>query len=231
GAVGFALPTVAVAFVTMVLTPQETIGILILPLLLTNLWQMVRQGLGAAWETARRFWRLNLLLVGLIGFVAQAVPHIAPETLVVVLGFVVSVAAALQLAGWRPQASNTGPARARGEVVVGSAAGVVGGLTGVWGPPVLFYLIALGTPKTEQIRAQGTAFFLGSVVLMGAHLKSGVVNEVTLPVSVLMVVPVALGMALGLMAQDRLDAARFRTVTLAVLCLAGLNLLRQGLVG
>lgn len=229
GAIGFALPTVAFAFITMFIPPQETIGIMILPLLLSNLWQMVRQGLRAAWETLRQFWLLNLCLAGLIGFVAQAVPHIAPERLMMVLGIVVSATAALQLAGWRPVAPATGPLARWIEGGVGAIAGIVGGLTGVWGPPVLFYLIARQVPKQVQIRAQGVMFFLGSLVLVGAHLKSGVVNAVTLPVSILMVPAMALGMYLGLKAQDRMDQELFRKITLAVLCAAGVNLLRQSL--
>ncbi|MEM7506837.1 MAG: sulfite exporter TauE/SafE family protein [Pseudomonadota bacterium] len=229
GAIGFALPTIAFAFITMFLTPQETIGVMILPLLVSNLWQMVRQGLPAAWETFAKYWRLNLVLAGLIGFVAQLVPKLSPELLVTLLGLVVSVTAALQLAGWRPTAPGPGRTRHRLELATGAAGGVIGGLTGVWGPPVLFYLIARATPKTEQIRCQGIVFFLGSVVLVGAHLKSGVVNEVTLPFSILMLVPMALGMVLGLRAQDGMDQERFRRWTLIVLCVAGLNLLRQGL--
>ncbi|MEM8699269.1 MAG: TSUP family transporter, partial [Pseudomonadota bacterium] len=77
----------------------------------------------------------------------------------------------------------------------------------------------------------GVCFFLGSVVLVGAHLTSGVINAATLPFSVAMVPAMALGMLLGLKAQDRLDQERFRRITLLVLCLAGLNLLRQGLGG
>ncbi|MEM0922758.1 MAG: sulfite exporter TauE/SafE family protein [Pseudomonadota bacterium] len=231
GAIGFALPTIAFAFITMFLTPQETIGLMILPLLLSNWWQMMRQGMGAAWHSLRSFWRLNLVLFGLIGFVAQAVPHIAPERLVLVLGLVVSLTAALQLAGWRPAIPAGGALRRRGEIATGGLAGVIGGLTGVWGPPVMFFLIALGISKTEQIRVQGVCFFLGSVVLVGAHLTSGVINAATLPFSVAMVPAMALGMLLGLKAQDRLDQERFRRITLLVLCLAGLNLLRQGLGG
>lgn len=228
GAIGFALPTIAFAFITMFLTPQETIGIMILPLLISNLWQMVRQGMAAAWQTFAKFWRLNLILAGLIGFVAQLVPGMSPDVLVTLLGIVVSLTAALQLAGWRPEAPVEPRRRNALEYATGTAGGVIGGLTGVWGPPVLFYLISRATPKTEQIRCQGIVFFLGSVVLVGAHLKSGVVNAATLPFSVLMLVPMVLGMALGLRAQDGMDQERFRRWTLVVLCVAGLNLLRQG---
>jgi uncharacterized membrane protein YfcA len=47
--------------------------------------------------------------------------------------------------------------------------------------------------------------------------------------SVALVVPSLIGMAVGLRLHDRLDQKRFRQATLAVLVLAGLNLVRRGL--
>jgi uncharacterized membrane protein YfcA len=54
-----------------------------------------------------------------------------------------------------------------------------------------------------------------------------VLDAVTLPVSSWLVVPTMLAMFAGYRVQDRLDQALFRKVTLAVLILAGLNLLRR----
>jgi hypothetical protein len=229
GAVGFALPMIAVSGIGSFLDAQTTIAILIVPTFLTNLWQAIRQGPRAALETGRRFWRLILVLAVLIGLVAQAVPHIPSQTLFLVLGGIVTVVAALQLAGWRPEAPRSPGARRALEIATGVVAGVTGGLAGVWGPPVLFFLIALGVEKTALVRAQGLAYLTGSTVLVVAHLRSGLLDAATLPVSALMILPVMAGMALGLRLQDRLAPAPFRRWVLVVLCLAGLNLLRRGL--
>ena len=40
-----------------------------------------------------------------------------------------------------------------------------------------------------------------------------------------------IGMAVGFFLQDRMDQDRFRRLTLAVLVIAGLNLVRRGLMG
>jgi len=94
----------------------------------------------------------------------------------------------------------------------------------------MFFLISLGAEKTLQIRSVGLAFVVGSAILVPAHLKSGILDGQTLPISLAMIVPAALGMAIGLRYQDRMDQALFRRMTLVVLCLAGLNLLRRGLM-
>ena len=82
-----------------------------------------------------------------------------------------------------------------------------------------------------MVRVQGISFLVGAIVLTGAHLQSGLLSDVTLPLSIWMVVPAMAGMAIGFKVQDRLDQAKFRTITLIVLVFAGLNLLRRGLFG
>jgi len=76
---------------------------------------------------------------------------------------------------------------------------------------------------------QGVVYGLGAVMLCAAHLRSGVLSGATLPLSALMVLPALAGMALGLAVQDRFDQRTFRRATLAVLLVAGLNLLRRAL--
>jgi len=79
------------------------------------------------------------------------------------------------------------------------------------------------------VRAQSLSFLLGSAVLFLAHLHSGVLNPVTLPVSAWMTLPAMLAMFVGYRVHDRLDQRRFLTLTLAVLVLTGLNLMRRAL--
>ena len=228
GAVGFALPMIAIGTLGAFLSAQEAIALLLVPSALSNIWQMFRQGRGAAWETFARYWKLNLSMAVMLVLTAQLVPRMDSDTLFVVIGLTVSAAALVQLVGLVPTARTARP-RGALETGIGAFAGSIGGITGVWGPPVLLYLIALGTEKQAQVRMLGINFGIGWAVLTLAHLKSGVLNATSLPLSAAMLVPTLAGMALGLGLQDRMDPERFRRITLFVLCLAGLNLLRRGL--
>jgi uncharacterized membrane protein YfcA len=91
-------------------------------------------------------------------------------------------------------------------------------------------LIARNTEKTEQIRVQGVIYGLGSVLLLVSHLGSGVLRAETLPLSLALVPPALLGVLIGFRLQDRLDQDMFRKITLWVLLLAGLNLIRRGVI-
>jgi len=95
----------------------------------------------------------------------------------------------------------------------------------------VIYLTALNTPRIEHMRVQGVVYAMGAVTLALAHLKSGVLNAQTLPLSLALVVPSIIGIALGFAVQDRLDQRRFRRITLLVLVVTGANLLRRGVLG
>lgn len=229
GVVGFALPLVALSAMGSFLPYQTAVALLIFPTLVANLSQALRNGFSAAWGSFVKFWRLHVILCLTIGFAAQLVVVLPDAVLFALLGTAITAFGGSQLAGWRPAFPHGH--RHAVEAGVALVAGFFGGISGIWGPPLVMYLLTAGVPKVEQVRVQSIAFLLGSVVLIAAHLRSGVLNPVTLPVSLWLVLPAMAGMLLGYRVHDRLDQDLFRQVTLAVLCIAGLNLLRRAAFG
>jgi len=229
GVVGFALPLIAVSAMGSFLPFDVAVALLILPTLVSNVFQSLRNGLAAALGSLRKYWRLNLVLCVTIALAAQLVVVLPDAVLFGILGVSITAFGASQLAGWQPRVH----VDHRGwiEVGVGIVAGFFGGISGIWGPPLVMYLLTAGVPKVEQVRVQSIGFLLGSVVLISAHLRSGVLNPVTLPASAWLILPTMVALFAGVRVQDRLDQDRFRRVTLAVLMLAGLNLLRRAFFG
>ena len=228
GMVGFAMPMILVSGLNSFLPPDLALAGLILPTLVTNGQQALRGGRAAAVASIRRF-RVFLVVGGLFLLLsAQLVALIPGSAFLVLMGSFVSFFALLQVLGFRMALSRPSTAI---EAVVGGVAGFVGGMSGVWGPPTVAYLTALNTPKTEQIRIQGVIYGLGAVLLLAAHLGSGILHAETLQFSAALIVPAMAGMWIGMKLQDRIDQASFRKATLLVLLIAGLNLLRRGLVG
>ncbi|RMF33733.1 MAG: sulfite exporter TauE/SafE family protein [Alphaproteobacteria bacterium] len=228
GAVGFALPTVAISGIGSILPAPLAIATLILPALASNLWQALRQGLGEARSSLLRYWRLNAALTITILLAAQLVPILPERVLFLILGVAVSGFSLIQLLGWHPR--DPGP-DGRVEAGVGVLSGFFGGLSGSWGAPIILYLLARKVDKRDMVRVQGIAYLAASVMLTLAHLRSGLLGAETIGLSLWMLVPALAGMWLGLRLQDRMAQARFRTATRVVLVLAGLNLLRRGLTG
>ncbi len=228
GAVGFAMPMIMISAFSGFLTPHQALAGLILPTLVTNLTQALRDGLPVAVATARHYHRFVIATLVLLLVSAQFVELIPQTLFLVLLGLPITVFAALQLAG-RKLALRL-EHRHRAEWVLGAIGGLYGGVSGVWGPPLLVYLLSVGTDKAETVRVQGVIFLLGAITLLGAHLGTGVLDGPNLIFSALLVLPALAGQTLGQALQDRLDQARFRRWTQVLLVLTGLNLVRQALL-
>lgn len=228
GMVGFAMPMISIAGLSMVLPPDWALAGLIMPTLVTNGMQALGQGTRAAVNSVRQF--RVFLIVGLVFLMisSQLVTRVDPDTFLLMIAVPVALFAVMQLFGLR---FTLAAPSARIEAVTGAVAGFVGGMAGVWGPPTVAYLTALNTPKADQMRVQGVIYGLGAVALVGAHLTSGILRSETLVFSLALVLPGVAGMWIGGQLQDRIDQATFRRITLVVLLVAALNLLRRALMG
>lgn len=227
GVVGFALPLILVSGLGAVTSPELALAGLIFPTLATNLMQAFRLGVASALQTTHRFrWFLGAGGVALL--LAAQLVSVVPERLyllmlgVPIVGFILT-----QLAGWRPTRTVQS---ARLDAGIGVVAGFFGGIAGIWGPPTVAYLTALNTPKPTQLQVQGVIYLSGAVALVAAHLISGILTRDTVLFSCCLVIPAMLGMTLGTAIQERINQDTFRRATLFVLLIAGLNLVRRGLL-
>lgn len=227
GALGFAMPMILISGLSSFMSVELALAGLMLPTLVTNLSQAFRQGWKAAWGTVRTYWRMLSVMVLLLAISAQLLVALSDRVLLVLLGGPIVAFALIQLAGVPLRLPVQ--RRRRAEWISGAIAGIYGGISGIWGPPVMIYLISVDTGKYDMVRVLGVVFLVGAVALIGGHLVSGVATAQSLGFSALLVVPGMLGLWLGYFVQDRLDPVQFRRWTLIMLVLTGLNLLRQAL--
>ena len=227
GVVGFAMPMVLISGLTTFIAPELALAGLILPTLVTNGIQALRQGPAAAWASVQRF--RVFLVVGFVTLVigAQLVRVLPMQVMLLMIGIPVIGFALLQLSGRQFSLQRqTTPI----EGAVGGFAGFIGGMSGIWGPPTVAYLTALGTEKHEQMRVQGVIYGLGAVALFVAHIASGVLRADTLPLSLALIPSAVLGMWIGTRILDRIDQRMFKRATLFVLLVAGANLVRRAIL-
>ncbi|MEO0773264.1 MAG: sulfite exporter TauE/SafE family protein [Pseudomonadota bacterium] len=227
GSVGFGMPLVMLSGLSTFLDPKLALAGLIAPIVMSNGLQAFRTGIAPAIEATRIVWRYILIVCVAIFLSAQLVPVIPSDALYFVLGVPVLALSLIQLMGLRL----TIPVRHRGwaEWAVGLFSGVLGGLAGTWGPTTVLYLLAIDMQKARQVIVQGIIYGAGSVTLLVAHLRSGILNDQTIPFTLALLPPALIGMWIGFKIQDKLDQEKFRKITLIVLVVAALNLLRKGL--
>lgn len=228
GAVGFAMPMIMITAFSSFLPPEVALAGLILPTLASNVTQALRQGVAAAGASAFTYRRFLIATLVMIVVSAQFVRIIPQDLFLLLLGLPITAFALLQLSG-RKLALRL-EHRDRAEWLMGAVGGLYGGVSGVWGPPLIVYLLSIGAEKQETIRVQGVVFLLGSAVLLAAHLHSGVMSGTNAAFSAALVLPAMIGQTMGQRLQDRLDQASFSRWTQGLLVLTGANLVWRALI-
>ncbi|MBS0549352.1 MAG: sulfite exporter TauE/SafE family protein [Proteobacteria bacterium] len=225
GVIGMGLPTVAMGVLAVVLPPAEAAALLVVPSLVTNVWQLLAgPSFGAL---ARRLWPMMVaILVGTIagaGVLASDRAGLAG----IGLGLALVVYAALGLAGFRMVVAQRheawlGP-------VVGLTTGLVTGATGVLVIPAVPYLQALELERDDLIQALGLSFTVSTVALALGLLRVDAWHTGSIWLSLLALVPALIGMQAGQMLRQRIAAAAFRRVFFVGLLLLGIYLVVERL--
>ena len=225
GVVGLGLPTTAIGLMTLFLEPRTTIAIVLLPMLLLNAWQVWRAG--DTWAALGRYRVfIAVLAMGIIGTLPLA-GRASDEALLAFTGLVILLFVAVNASVVVPRLPDRFDRAAQG--VAGLAAGVIGGVTAVWAPPMVIYLTARRADKDEVVRASGLLILAGSIPLTTGYVLQGHMTQATAGVSALMVLPGLLGFTIGERLRRHLSPERFRTVLLVIFFGLGLNLLRRSL--
>jgi len=223
GTVGIGLPTAAIGILSQFTDPRLAISLVVFPILVSNLWQVIREG--NIVQSFKEYWVIATVLIVTLWTTAVAAVRIETNTLIFILGGVIFLFAVVSLLS-KPPALPDRYNRAA-QVVSGSIAGILGGLTAIWAPPLVIYLMSRRLHKDEFVRVMGILLLAGSIPLCIGFWQSGLFKGNTALLSAGMIVPTLIGFSLGEILRRRLDAQRFRTVLLMVFLVMGLNLIRK----
>jgi uncharacterized membrane protein YfcA len=220
GVIGMGLPTVAMGMLAIVLPPAQAAAILVVPSLVTNVWQLMAGPSFAA--LARRLWPMMVgVVIGTVagaGILAGNVAGLAK----IGLGVALAVYAVVGLAGLRLVVAPrheawVGP-------LIGSITGLVTGATGVFVIPAVPYLQAIGLQRDDLVQALGLSFTVSTLALALGLLRVDAFAVGSVWISLLALAPALLGMQLGQWLRRRIAVATFRRVFFAGLLLLGATL-------
>ena len=140
GVIGLGLPTVALALLTATYGLKPAMALLLIPSLVTNVWQGVVGG--AFIDLMRRLWSMLLLICVATWFGVHVLAMADTALLSALLGGLLCVYAGLSLA----RVTVPGPGRSEPWIspVIGAVNGVLTGMTGSFVVPSVIYLQALG---------------------------------------------------------------------------------------
>ena len=206
GVVGLGLPTLSMALLALWMPPVEAAALLIVPSLVTNLWQL--QPLAGLGAMTRRLGGMQLgIVVGTLGG-AWCFGAATSESAATWLGVALVLYAGWGLRGRPLELPQPGPRWAG--PVVGVATGGVTALTGVFVLPAVVYLQALGLSRDGLIQAMGLSFTTSTIALGIALAGQQGLSTPLLGSSVAMLLPALAGMALGQWLRQRMSVLVFR---------------------
>ena len=217
GLVGFGLPTVSLALLTMALDLTTAMVLLLAPSFATNVWQALAGGNGRAIVT--RIWPFLAMATATVWLGALVLVRVHVAWLSGLLGLLLVTYSALNLGGVRfalsaRQEAWAGP-------VLGAVNGVLTGMTGTFVFPGVLFLQAIGLSRDMLVQAMGMIFTLSTAALAMALHGNGLLHVSLGSLSAAALVPAAIGMGLGQRVRKRLSEERFRRILFIALLLLG----------
>ena len=167
GVIGLGLPTVSIGLLGLVMTPAQAAAILVVPSLVTNVWQAVVGG--GLFALARRLWpMLTGICIGTVVGV-MLLPHRGRATVWLGLALVIYAAFGLMKGHFVvPSRMETWLG-----LLMGTATGAITVATGIFVIPGTPYLHSLSFERDKLVQALGLSFTVSTLTLAAALSYTG----------------------------------------------------------
>ncbi len=225
GTLGIGLPIAAVGLMTQFMDPRLAMSLMVFPIMITNIWQCYRAG--GIPETFKKYYLFAIVLALSLITTTYFTARISAAWLVAFVGTIIVLFSLINLFYSPPSI----PARLdkRAQFVGGTVAGIIGGLTAIWSPPIAIYLIARDVGKEDFVRATGFLFFIGSIPLCFGFIQNGLMTGSLAGISMAMIIPSLIGFSLGEVIRSKIKPERFKSIVLICFLIIGINLIRKAL--
>jgi len=226
GVIGLGLPTVAIGLLGLLMTPAQAAAILVVPSLVTNIWQFVIGDDLLA--LVRRMWPMLIgVCVGtLIG--ATLLPRDNSGQSTIWLGLALALYAGLGLL----KIHFSVPPRAEIwlGLLMGMATGAITVVTGIFVLPGTPYVQALQFERDRMVQALGLSFTVSTITLAAALTYAGEIHATVAGPSLVALGAALIGMWLGQFVRGNVRNETFRLCFFLGLLLLGAHLALRGLI-
>ena len=108
---------------------------------------------------------------------------------------------------------------------MGSIAGIIGGLTSIWGVPIIIYLILRKASPQEFVDTTGFLFLIAVIPATIGYYYTGVFLLEMVPIAIFCAVFAVIGMRLGRYVRLKINAETFKKVLLCLFFIIGVRLI------
>ena len=220
GTIGLGLPAVSMGLLTLVISPFQAATLLIIPSIVTNLWQLFAEG--NVLSLIKRFWPL------LLGIIVGSVWSIFPTLGQNASGFdsEALLGGMLALYGLYGLFAKSMPNLAPYEKWLSPMVGYLGGAltvaTGVVVIPVVPYVQSLQLKRDDLVQTLGLAFTVSTFCLATfLHLNPVEDTPIDYKLSLIALIPALVGMWAGTKIRYRIPEQKFRKLFFCGLVIFG----------
>jgi len=217
---------VSIGLLGLVMTPAQAAAILVVPSLVTNVWQAVVGG--GLFALARRLWpMLTGICIGTVVGV-MLLPHDESGRATVWLGLALVIYAAFGLRNGHfvvPSRMETWLG-----LLMGTATGGITVATGIFVIPGTPYLHSLSFERDKLVQALGLSFTVSTLTLAAALSYTGYLGPSLAGPSIVALAAALVGMGLGQLTRGKIKEETFRVWFFVGLLLLGGHLALRGLL-
>ncbi|MCB2108723.1 MAG: sulfite exporter TauE/SafE family protein, partial [Rhodobacteraceae bacterium] len=220
GLFGLGMPFVGMPVMVFAIPFPTALALFLVPNFTANGQQMLAGG-NFKRNLKRWFWLYAPMLV-IVPFAIQFLVRIDQSRSILGLGLVSFVFAVLQMF---PVAARIDPRHERWmNPVVGVVSGLLAGVSGLYGPVLIIYLMALRLPKDDFVASLSLMYFLGSFAIYGSLAFASVIDLEVIVVSALGGIIIGAMLIVGQRLRARIDEARYRKLILVLLMVMGADM-------
>ena len=220
GAVGIGMSMFSVPIIAFFLPPTTAMILLCVPVLITNILQMqIKKGISSF-----RFFPMFIALILGIIIGCNLILEINLSLISQIIAISIIFAAIINLFGINIKYINPNLER-KLTIPLGFFSGIIGGLSSMYSPYILAYLVSTNLEKEALIRTMATMYFIGSIFIFPIWIYNGLGTFSDLIWSSLLLLPAILGQKIGTSIRSRISNENFKKIILYTLMIIGTSLL------
>ena len=223
GVLGVGLPLLAVPLLSLLMPPSNAMGLLVMPVLLSNALQAFEGG--QLRYAIRRFAPLMLSQLVATLLANHWSAQLSVKGMQWVIAFTVISAVVLMVL--KPNLEIASHQEWWAGPLVGAIAGAMGGASSLTGPILIMYLMALRLSRDAFVGSISIIYLMGAIPMYGAMLAWGRFGWLDVAGSCAGLLPMYLGLRWGALIRHRLSEVWFRRAMLSFLVAVSLLLITR----
>ena len=218
GVIGVGLPTVSLALLSFILDIKESIAIVLIPIILTNFYQMIDgKYLKDIIKDTKYFLLFSIISITpgfllLVYFNSKIILGIL--SLLLILNSIISLS--------KNTIKIKKPKNKLNQIWIGILTGFSTGVCSIYTMPLVLMLQSLSYTKDKIIQFMGITFFLFSSIQIILFYSQAMINTKILTYSIFSIIPIFAGLVIGNLIRKRISEIVFKNLFNLMLLIMGL---------